>query len=166
MIYSSLTQTQAKNSEKDTMQKLKIFFLVFTLTNFALAKEAGYFVTGDYFIEGFDPVSYITENKASKGLKKFSQTFKGIKILFKSKENKELFLKKPQKFIPAYNGWCAYAMASDGDLVEVDPKSFKVIEGKTYLFYNGLWANTLKKWNKKEDSQQIKKADKNWISYQ
>jgi hypothetical protein len=37
----------------------------------------------------------------------------------------------------------------DGEKVEVDPLSLKPIDGRTYLFYNVFWGDTLNRWNKK-----------------
>jgi len=111
-------------------------------------------------IHGYDPVSYILLQKAQAGEKKLKADFDGVTYLFSTLDHKEKFLKDPNKYIPAYGGWCAYAMA-DGEKVDVDPKSFKIIDGKVYLFYNGLWGNTLKKWIK--DEVKLKeKADKSW----
>jgi YHS domain-containing protein len=111
---------------------------------------------------GFDVVSYQLEHKALPGKKEFQATFDGVAYLFSSSENLSAFQQAPQKYVPAYGGWCAYAMA-DGEEVEIDPQTFKVIDGKTYLFYNGFWGNTLKKWNKDEASLKAK-ADKVWSS--
>jgi len=46
-----------------------------------------------------------------------------------------------------------------GKKVEVDPETFKIVDGKLYLFYNSLFNNTLPKWNKAEMDLKIK-ADK------
>ena len=47
--------------------------------------------------------------------------------------------------------------------VEIDPETFKVLDGKLYLFYNAYFNNTLPKWNKDETNLKAK-ADKNWKS--
>ncbi len=134
------------------------FFFIFS--NFSSATE---YVSGNQvFIGGYDPVSYHTTNTAQKGKKDFSYQYDGLEILFSSQKNKALFMKLPEKYMPAYKGWCAFAMAEDGKLVAVNPKTFKVIKGKLYLFYNKFWINTLKKWNKKSDLKQIESADDFW----
>lgn len=52
-------------------------------------------------------------------------------------------------------------MGSTGEKVEVDPETYKIIAGKLYLYYNHLFNNTLKTWNKNE--KELKnKADANW----
>jgi hypothetical protein len=59
---------------------------------------------------------------------------------------------------PAYGGWCAYAMGSTGEKVSVDPKTFKIVNGRLNLFYNRFFNNTLDDWNKDEVNLK-KKAD-------
>jgi len=52
-------------------------------------------------------------------------------------------------------------MGNTNEKVEVDPKTFKIVDGQLYLFYNAYFTNTLLKWNKDEKNLKIK-ADKNW----
>jgi hypothetical protein len=147
------------------MKSFTFLSLLLVFMAFASAKETKLYTDDGFFIGGFDPVSYLTEGKSQKGSEINSIIFKGTKILFKDAENKKLFQANPEKYLPAYNGYCAYAMAESGDLVGIDPQSFKVINGKVYLFYNGIWANTLKKWNKEKDIPQVGKADSNWSKH-
>lgn len=112
-------------------------------------------------IQGYDPVAYFKMNKAIKGKKELSYAFEGVTYHFVNKENKDEFQKSPQKYEPQYGGWCAYAMGSSGDKVEINPETFKIVDGKLYLFYNAFFNNTLKSWNK--DERNLKsKADTNW----
>jgi hypothetical protein len=83
---------------------------------------------------------------------------------FSSATNKEAFLKNQASFEPQYGGWCAYAMGSAGEKVEINPETFKIIDGKLYLFYNAYFNNTLKSWNKEETSLKAK-ADVNWKKF-
>jgi YHS domain-containing protein len=113
-------------------------------------------------IQGYDPVAYFTQNKAVKGNKQFSVSAEGVIYYLSSAGNKDLFLKDYKKYEPQYGGWCAYAMGAANDKVEIDPETFKIVEGKLYLFYHSWTNNTLNKWNKDEASLKAK-ADKNWI---
>ena len=45
--------------------------------------------------------------------------------------------------------------------VEVDAETFKILDGKLYLFYNTWPNNTLKSWNKNEVTLK-KQGDANW----
>jgi YHS domain-containing protein len=114
-------------------------------------------------IQGYDPVAYINQNKAVKGNKQFAATVEGITYNFSTAANKDLFIKNPKNYEPQYGGWCAYAMGATGEKVEVDPETFKVLNGKLYLFYHSWVNNTLTKWNKDEANLKSK-ADKSWMN--
>lgn len=112
-------------------------------------------------IQGYDPVAYFKQNKAVKGKKDLAVYYQGITYYFSNTENKEEFKKNPQQYEPQYGGWCAYAMGAKGEKVEIDPGTFKITNGKLYLFYNKFFNNTLKDWNKDENNLRAK-ADVNW----
>jgi len=108
-------------------------------------------------------VAYFTQGKAIVGSDKIAVTYLGIMYYFSSESNKETFIKNPPLYEPQYGGWCAYAMGTKGEKVEVDPETFKIVNGKLYLFYNKFFNNTLKSWNKDEANLKSK-ADKNWTN--
>ncbi len=112
-------------------------------------------------IQGYDPVAYFKQNKAVKGKSSLTASYEGVLYYFSSEANKDIFLKSPTSYEPQYGGWCAYAMGSAAEKVEIDPVTFKILDGKLYLFYNAYFNNTLKTWNKDEPSLK-KKADVNW----
>lgn len=115
-------------------------------------------------LEGYDPVSYHSASPR-KGQAGFALQVDGVTYYFVDQANQAVFSKDPEKFMPAYGGWCAWAML-DGERVEVDPGLYKIIGGRTYLFYNGFWGDTLKKWNqraeKETDAQLTRQADSKW----
>lgn len=111
-------------------------------------------------LEGYDPVSYFN-GKALEGSDEFKINQQGITYLFSSNANANKFKANPEKYEPAYGGWCAYAMGETGEKVKVDPETFKIIGGKLYLFYNFWGNNTLKDWNKNEGKLKGN-ADRNW----
>jgi YHS domain-containing protein len=113
-------------------------------------------------IDGYDPVAYFVSNKAVKGSKKMAVYHQGATYYFSSIENKETFKKNPSAYEPQYGGWCAYAMGKNGGKVSVDPETFKIINGKLYLFYNSFFNNTLKSWSKDETNLKSN-ADASWI---
>ncbi|MDN3676420.1 YHS domain-containing (seleno)protein [Flavobacterium paronense] len=115
-------------------------------------------------IQGYDPVAYFTQKKAVKGKKELATAFEGVTYYFSSQANKDAFTKSPASYEPQYGGWCAYAMGSNGEKVEVDPGTFKILNGKLFLFYNAYFNNTLKSWNK-DEANLNKKADANWKKF-
>lgn len=112
-------------------------------------------------LRGYDPVSYFSQNKALKGKEDLTYSYRGIKYKFVTETNRRLFQTDPAKYEPQYGGWCAYAMGHDGSMVEIDPATFKIINGKLFLFYNRFFNNTLKSWNQDEAGLHTK-ADANW----
>ena len=112
-------------------------------------------------IQGYDPVAYFTQKKAVKGKSTIASSYESVTYYFSTQANKDAFAKNPASFEPQYGGWCSYAMGATGEKVEVDPETFKIADGKLYLFYNAYFNNTLKSWNKDEANLK-KKADANW----
>jgi YHS domain-containing protein len=112
-------------------------------------------------IQGYDPVAYFKQQQAVKGRKELAVSHQGVLYYFSSAANKEEFKKNPSQYEPQYGGWCAYAMGYKGEKVSIDPKTFKITNGRLYLFYNKFFNNTLTEWNKDEKGLQPK-ADGNW----
>lgn len=141
---------------------LTITFLSMTTFGQNSAKRiSNYNLEKKVAIQGYDPVAYFVQKKAVKGKSTLASTYDGVVYYFSSQANKDLFLKNPSNYEPQYGGWCAFAMGDYGEKVEVNPETFKIIDGKLYLFYNAFFNNTLKSWNKDETNLK-KKADTNW----
>lgn len=140
---------------------LLVTFLGMSLSAQTFSKRVSEFnLENKIAIQGYDPVSYF-KGKPSKGKKEISTTVEGVTYNFSSVANRDAFLKKSMDYEPQFGGWCAYAMGSSGEKVEIDPETFKILDGKLYLFYNAYFNNTLKSWNKDEVNLK-KKADANW----
>ena len=143
---------------------LILFVLLFSTTVFSqsISKRVTDFnLEKKVAIQGYDPVAYFVQKKAVKGKSTLVSTYDGVVFYFSSQANKDLFLKNPSSYEPQYGGWCAFAMGDYGEKVEINPETFKIIDGKLYLFYNAFFNNTLKSWNKDETNLK-KKADTNW----
>jgi len=140
------------------------FLLLCTLSYAQPAYRQKHFNIDDgQALQGYDPVSYF-KGKPAKGKKEFVFNYQGVNYRFQTQENLEAFKKNSAAYEPQYGGWCAYAMGSSGEKVELDPETYKIIDGKLYLFYNKYFNNTLKTWNKDEKNLKLK-ADKNWLKY-
>ncbi|PIF31523.1 YHS domain-containing protein [Flavobacterium sp. 9] len=147
------------------MKKLVLFVLIL-VSGISFAQNDAkrinqYNLENKVAIQGYDPVGYFNQGKAIKGKKEISASYQGVIYKFSSSENKDAFLKNPSKYEPQYGGWCAYAMGSAGEKVEINPETFKIVDGKLYLFYNAYFNNTLKSWNK-EETKLKSQADTNW----
>lgn len=115
-------------------------------------------------IQGYDPVSYHS-GKPMKGKMEYSLVYDGATYLFSDQNNMEIFQSTPNAYLPAFGGWCAWAML-DGEKIGVDPESYKIINGITYLFYNSLFNNTLSMWNTRAGHETeeilVQKANFQW----
>lgn len=116
------------------------------------------------WVEGYDPVSYALDHKAQEGSERFVHRFGGATFRFVSQAHKDLFTKDPERYLPAYGGWCAYAMGAKNEKVEVDPETFKIKDGKVYLFYNRFFTNTLDDWNA-DEPRLLPAANRNWAAF-
>jgi YHS domain-containing protein len=114
-------------------------------------------------VSGYDVVSY-HDGAPKMGSEKFTSIYEGNTYQFATAANLKKFAESPEAYAPAYGGWCAWAML-DGDKVEVDPETYKIVDGQLLLYYNGFFGNTLKKWNKVgDDKGQASKAAAQWES--
>lgn len=111
-------------------------------------------------ISGYDAVSYFL-GEPLKGKSQFKVVHNNVTYLFANESNLNTFKEMPGKYEPQYGGWCAYAMGKTGEKVEVNPKTFKILDDKLYLFYNKFFTNTLDTWNEDEKNLKVK-ADENW----
>lgn len=148
--------------------KKNLFIALFTFLSLSIFAQSDFNVRKKHFnldknslaIQGYDPISYF-EGKPTKGNAQFLVFYRGVQYYFTTMAHKDLFLKTPEKYEPAYGGWCAYAMGEYGDKVEIDPTSYKIVNGRLNLFYYSFINKTLNKWN--ADEVNLKgKADKNW----
>ncbi|MBA5778962.1 YHS domain-containing protein [Stappia sp. F7233] len=108
-------------------------------------------------IRGYDPVAYFTEGKPVKGSKEHHFDYKGATWVFASAHNRDLFAAHPEKYEPAYGGYCAFG-AGNGYLVKTEPEAFTIVDGKLYLNYN---VDVSKKFNADLHGR-IALAEKNW----
>ncbi|PKV48319.1 YHS domain-containing protein [Aquimarina sp. MAR_2010_214] len=138
---------------------LTILFLVIITT--ASAQQVDYNTNKNFVAEGYDVTEYFN-NKAVKGNSKFIATHDKVGYKFATQKNLEKFKKNPNKYVPQYGGYCAYAVAINNEKVDINPKTFEVRDGKLYLFYNSWGINTLDKWLEEDASKLQKKADVNW----
>lgn len=133
--------------------------------------NTGYF--GDVAIKGYDPVAYFTQNKAMQGTPEYSYRWLGANWQFTSAENRDLFIAEPTKYAPQYGGYCADGVSFGTVTTNIDPKAWRIIEGKLYLSYDpgaadgfekipAKLADSKKHWSEVEHMLASEKTGKNW----
>lgn len=108
-------------------------------------------------VQGYDVVTYHTDKRPLRGNGNFVAVHDGATYQFSSKENMETFKSNPAKYVPAYNGYCAFGV-SVGKKFIGDPEVWRVIDGKTYL---NLDAGIQNEWLKDVPGR-IQTANGNW----
>lgn len=108
-------------------------------------------------LQGYDPVSYFTDNAATEGSADITSTSGGATYRFASAEHKQMFDADPFKYTPQFGGYCAYAV-SRGDTASIDPEAFQIVDGRLLLQYSKSILATFNK----DTSANLSKADANW----
>ena len=79
---------------------------------------------------------------------------------FASAENRDRFTADPERYVPQYGGYCAYAMSIDR-IADIDPSRWAIVDGKLYLNNNRL-SQALWSVNKRG---RIASGDQNWTVF-
>jgi YHS domain-containing protein len=113
--------------------------------------------SGNVAVKGYDVVAYVTAGRPMEGSAQFVHRIGGTTYRFASAANRDAFAKEPDRYVPQFGGFCAYAV-SRGYTADIDPRAWRIVGGKLYLNYDrGAQA----KWE--EDlSGNISKGDANW----
>lgn len=111
----------------------------------------------DVILAGHDAVAYFTQGEPVLGSTEFTAQHAGAVYRFASAKNRDLFQANPEKYAPAYGGYCALG-TSFGKKFEVDGKAFEIVEGRLYVNKN---LSVYKSW-KKDIPGNIVKAEGRW----
>ena len=95
---------------------------------------------GGVAIGGHDSVAYHELQRepqalAAEGNKRYTVEYKGAKWHFASEESAERFRADPERFSPAYNGFCANALSLGEGLIRTDGTHWEIFDDNLYLFY-------------------------------
>lgn len=112
-------------------------------------------------LEGYCPVTYFTHNEARPGSPAFASTYNDVDYHFASADAKRAFDRDPQRYIPAYGGWCAYGMAVENKF-PIDPTNFKIVDGRLFVFLRNRNVDALERWNQNDEHKQVQRADAYW----
>ncbi|MEV8467697.1 YHS domain-containing (seleno)protein [Fluviibacterium sp. DFM31] len=94
-----------------------------------------------YAVSGYDVVSYwgldqvaVGQSQPSpeKGRTSLTADYNGATFAFASEANRAAFLADPEKYLPQYDGHCAYGVAKGGK-VPGNPTLWRIVDGKLYL---------------------------------
>jgi YHS domain-containing protein len=83
-------------------------------------------------LQGYDAVSYFSDNSAQRGNAKYSTRYNGATYWFVSEAHAAMFKDHPEMFAPQYGAYCGYAMSLN-KLRPIDPTIFQIVDGRLIL---------------------------------
>lgn len=126
-----------------------------------------------FAVSGYDVVSFWDQKqtpvgkrqtKAVSGKSSITAEYNGAKWAFSSEANRDKFKANPAKYVPAFDGHCAYGVAVGGK-VPGNPHLWRIVDDKLYLNITkvvvGFWEKDIpgfiktgkKNWSKKLSSK-------------
>lgn len=122
-----------------------------------LARAAQVNAEGGVAVRGTDVVAYVTEGRPVAGRAEFTHAWRGADWRFASAANRDRFAADPERHVPAYGGFCAYAV-SEGYTAPIDPAAWRIVDGRLYLNYD---RSVQRRWER-DIPGRIARADANW----
>jgi YHS domain-containing protein len=112
-------------------------------------------------LHGVDAVALATIHDVAEGSARHTVVVNDVAYYFASAEAASRFEATPDRYLPQYGGFCAYAVAL-GKKFDGDPRYADIVDGKLYLFVNeDIYAKY------KEDARNIlRNAERTWPSIQ
>ena len=123
-------------------------------------QQATHFIDQDaagVAIKGYDPVAYFTMGHPVKGSPDIEYVWKDAHWRFSTQEDRDAFIKDPDKFSPQYGGYCAFGV-SVNVLADIDPEAWAIMDGKLYLYHRPASLDKFKA----AIAENISKANVNW----
>jgi YHS domain-containing protein len=108
-------------------------------------------------IDGYDPVAYFTRGAPVEGSADYAHRWDGATWHFASAEHRDRFVADPEAYVPAYGGYCAWAVA-EGKVAGINPAMWHIENGTLYLNYSG---GTNRRFLS-DLSGNVTRADANW----
>ena len=140
---------------------MRLFAFILLVVPFTLVGQHDLFHQGEIAFDGNDIVSYYEEASPLKGKPQFEHKHaEGVVLQFANQSNLEKFVANPEKYMPAYDGWCALAIAQNS-YIRPDFNTYKVQEGKLLFFEVRAFFNGKTFWEKDPDINKIV-ADKKY----
>jgi YHS domain-containing protein len=102
-------------------------------------------------------VAYFTEGRPMRGRPEFTHQWAGATWRFASAANRDRFAAAPERYAPAYGGFCAWAV-SEGYTAPIDPDAWRIVDGRLFLNYDRA---VQRQWER-DIPGRIARGDANW----
>ena len=108
-------------------------------------------------LHGYDPVAFFSQGAPAVGNASHASVHRGATYYFASKENKKTFERDPDRYVPAFGGFCAYGV-SVGKKFDGNPRYWTIWKDRLYLNLNGEIARAFTA----DVPGAVAKAEKQW----
>lgn len=108
-------------------------------------------------LKGYDAVAYFVDGRAVRGNAAFQHVVDGVTYRFASAAHRDRFAQEPQRFLPQYGGFCAWAV-SRGYTADTDPLAWRIVDGRLFLNYD---RSVQRQWEG-DVKGNVAKGDANW----
>lgn len=120
-------------------------------------------------IDGYDPVAYHTLGAALPGRDDLAFEHEGLTYFFSDEDTLCRFRKAPERYLPAFGGWCALGLGLDPEALgkpqarrAPDPTSFKLVDGRLLLFAKGPCWDARSVWDCLDEQELLERAESFW----
>lgn len=148
--------------------RLVQFLAILVVLGWAGAAQAGdqYVDETGFAVSGHDVVAYFEleqapvgekQPEAVPGRKDITAEYNGATWAFATEENRDTFIANPEKYVPAYDGHCAYGVAKGGK-VPANPNLWRIVDGQLYL---NITENVVGFWEE-DIPGNIEQSESNW----
>ena len=108
-------------------------------------------------VHGVDTVVLSSFGAVARGNAAFTVVYDGAAYYFASQASADKFSAQPDKYLPQYGGYCAFAVAL-GKKLDGDPRYADIVDGKLYLFVN----DAIFQKYKEDPEKTIATAERKW----
>lgn len=118
---------------------------------------------------GYDPVAYHELGRPRRGRDSIELVHHGIRYRFVSEEFRDRFAGDPDRYLPAFGGWCAFALSMQPEetgsgprRILPDPQNFDIVDGRLLLFSRTPRTNTRDLWRRGNTEEALARAEAFW----
>lgn len=134
--------------------KMKIILNILLFLPFLSFSQHELFHEGEIAFDGNDLISYYTEDSPLKGKPEFKYSYRDIDLYFANQDNLNTFKADPEKYMPAYEGWCAIALTQN-TFARPNFNFYKVQEGELLFFEVRAFYNGKTAWEKNPEANKL-----------
>ena len=137
------------------MLRQSLFLRIFTLLWAGILVTGQTALAGNFAVDvdgkgialkGHDPIAYFADGKKAMGSADYSAGFDGATYHFVSAVNRDQFLDDPEKYTPAFGGFCAFGVTRSVKITG-DPNAWKIVNDKLYINSSprvlGMWSEDI-----------------------